>query len=500
MQALRDESAADGTPDAATSLWRYSMSLWRAIDRERLEFFDPFRIALQISARAARHHPPSLTAMMHLMRYNSEIINKAWWANHEQLSRYVLDESEKGCSAFLNTLFDMPGEKFDEFANRQADVMDAVSNFNDQIEKVQDVFGFHFESPSYKLIHETDSFVMYQVMPLWKGVTVRDDLKPMLLVPPYMLGVHILAFLPHEDKSYAHAFANEGIPTYVRVVKDIWANEKVQTMTPDDDCRQTRELCEKLVEKHGQKVTLNGTCQGGYISLMNVLSGTLKDVCDCLITNVTPVDGTFSQAISNVPRMQHDFIFSKLPNGNMVANGYLLSLGMRLIAINQETPLVQVLNQARMEEKSGMHPGNTAAALFRYLRKERVHLPVAIAEMSSISFEQPISEDGTLPISLFGKPLKMGDLVGLGVRWYQNYAIKDGLVTQPCATAGNRFVEASGLLEEVPFPGGHVAILTSPYAKNAPVNGRFEAPNGKVCRGPVTFQLEVSKEANVLAA
>jgi hypothetical protein len=207
-------------------------------------------------------------------------------------------------------------------------------------------------------------------------VAVRKDLKPLLLVPPYMLGVHILSFLPHENKSYAHAFANEGIPTYVRVVKDIWENEKVQTMTPEDDCRQTRELCEELVAKHGQKVTLNGTCQGGYISLMNILSGTLASVCDCLISNVTPVDGTYSPAISSMPRMQHDFILSRLPNGNMVANGYLLSLGMRLAALDRETPLVQVLSQARLQEKTGLHPGNSVAALFRWLRKERGHRQV----------------------------------------------------------------------------------------------------------------------------
>ena len=40
--------------DVTTSLWRYGMSLWRALDRERLEFFDPFRIAAQIGFRAAR--------------------------------------------------------------------------------------------------------------------------------------------------------------------------------------------------------------------------------------------------------------------------------------------------------------------------------------------------------------------------------------------------------------------------------------------------------------
>lgn len=47
-------------PDVATSMWRYGISLWRALDRERLEFFDPFRIAAVIAFRAARHHPQAL--------------------------------------------------------------------------------------------------------------------------------------------------------------------------------------------------------------------------------------------------------------------------------------------------------------------------------------------------------------------------------------------------------------------------------------------------------
>ena len=110
--------------------------------------------------------------------------------------------------------------------------------------------------------------------------------------------------------------------------------------------------------------------------------------------------------------------------------------------------------------------------------------------MSSITFEQPIGADGTLPVSLFGKPLRIGDLATLGVRWYQDYALKDDLVTPACATAGNRFIEASGLLESVPFPGGHVAILTSPYTKQSPVNGRFKGKDGREYRGPVLFQLD----------
>jgi hypothetical protein len=480
-------------PDVSTSLWRYGLSLWRALDRERLEFFDPFRIAAMIAFRAAKDHPPSPDAWAELMQHNQALISRALWANQQQLMAYVMDEGQKAWSAWYNSIFALPGETFPAFCHRQAEVMEAVANFSEQIEKVRDEFGFHFRWADYRLVGETASFLMYQVLPNKPGVTVDDSLKPMLLVPPYMLGVHILAFLPGEDKSFAHAFANAGIPTYVRVVRDIWETEAVQTMTPEDDCLQTAALCARLVEKHRQRVTLNGTCQGGYVSLMNLLSGRLADVSDTLISNVTPVDGTHSRAISHQPQMSQDFFLSELPNGNAVANGYLLSLGMRLVAIDRETPLIQVLNQARLYEQSNLHPGKTTAALFRWLRKERVHLPKAIAEMSSISFQQPIAADGALPVTLFGKPLRIGDLKDLGVTWYQDYGTRDDLVTPACATAGNRFLAGTGVVEEVPFAGGHVAMLTSPYARGWRVDGRFIGADGREHRGPVAFQREISR-------
>jgi hypothetical protein len=244
-------------------------------------------------------------------------------------------------------------------------------------------------------------------------VKVRDDVKPVLLIPPYMLGVHILAFLPFENKSYAHAFANEGIPTYVRVVKDIMQNEKVQTTTPESDCEQTRELCGFLMQKHGKKVSLNGTCQGGYIALMNILSGKLTDVCDTLITNVAPIDGTYSGAIAGMPAM-HRLHDHHAGNGSQVANGYLLSLGMRFVAIDRETPMIKVLDQASLHRATERSPGKTPAALFRWLTKERVHLPIEIAKMSTHTFREPITEDGTLPVTLFDQPLNVKRLGSQG--------------------------------------------------------------------------------------
>ena len=232
---------------------------------------------------------------------------------------------------------------------------------------------------------------------------------------------------------------------------------------------------------------------------MNILSGKLQGVCDALITNVAPIDGTYSDAISGMPNMHHDFVTTTLPSGNKVANGYLLSLGMRMVAIDRETPLVKVLDQASLHRATDLNPGKTPAALFRWLLKERVHLPLEIAKMSSSTFQEPIAEDGTLPVQLYGQPLNLKGLAELKVHWYQNYAIKDDLVTPACATAGNKHLEGSDIVESVAFYGGHVAILTSPYGKKAPVNGEFVDAIGKQSRGPVKFQLDISS-AKQLAA
>ncbi len=481
-------------PDISTSWWRYYTAMARATNREVTEFNDSCLIAAQMALQAAKDNPMSMLETLEIMQHNQALASKGMWGAHEKLSGFALDQWEAGLKALMASALGRTNgeETFSDFMRREAEVMEAVANFNQQIENIKDEFGFQFNTPDYKLVAETDTFLMYQVMPIKKGVKVNDNLKPVLLVPPYMLGVHILAFLPYENKSYAHSFANEGIPTYVRVVKPIMESEAVQQTTPEKDCDETRELCQKLVAKHGQKVTLNGTCQGGYICLMNILSGTLTDVSDALITNVAPIDGSYSDAIAGMPQMHHDFITTTLPNGNKVANGYMLSLGMRFVAIDREQPLAKVIDQAKMHKATDLNPGKTPAALFRWLLKERVHLPLAIATMSSTTFQKPIAEDGTLPVSLYDKSLNVRDLAKLNVPWYQNYAIKDDLVTPRCATAANKYLEGAGLIEEVAFYGGHVAILTSPHSKKSPVNGEFVDAKGDKVRGPVKFQLDIS--------
>jgi hypothetical protein len=479
-------------PEISNSWWRYVIASARAIQRESTEFNDSMLIAFQLSMQASRKNPLSLMETLEVLTHSRDLLIQGATASSDKALEFLSDQAQESWSALLNTVLSTEGEKFSDFMRREAEVMESVANFHEQMEAIKDEFGFHFNTEGYELAAETDGFLFYQVLPNQEGVQVRDDLKPVILVPPYMLGVHILSFLPAENKSYAHAFANEGIPTYVRVVKDIMEEEKVQTMTPEDDCNQTLEFCRQLTEQYGQPVALNGTCQGGYISLMNILSGKLDGVCDTLITNVAPIDGTCSRAMSGMPSMHHDFITTTLPNGNEVANGYLLSLGMRFVAIDRETPLIKVLDQASLHRATELNPGKTVAALFRWLLKERVHLPLGIANMSSHSFHEPVSAEGNLPVELYGKPLNVGDLADLKIRWYQDYALKDDLVTPACATAANKFLDGTDVLESVPFPGGHVGILTSPHNKRSPVNGEFKGKDGATLRGPVKFLLDLT--------
>lgn len=481
------------TPEIMSNWTRYLMAMTRAFGDEVTEINRNLLIATQLAVKASHQNPLTATQVSEVAKMIFDSFTTGVEGIQSRLADYAQDHLKAGSSALINSLYQKEGEKFSDYLKREADVMESVANFSHQIEGIKDEFGFQFHTAGYEHVAETACFNVYQVLPTHHGVEVNKKLKPMLLVPPYMLGVHILAFLAGEDKSYAHAFANEGIPTYVRVVKDIKESEELQALTPEDDCLQTAEILAKLMELNGgQQVTLNGTCQGGYVCLINVLSGKLKGLCDSLITNVAPVDGTFSPALSGMPKLHEDYMAVTLPNGNKIANGYMLSFGMRMVAIARETPVARVLDQATMHRSSGLQPGKTPAALFRWLLKERVDMPIAISRMSSLTFEEPIAEDGTLPVKLFDKPLNIKDLIKLKVHWYHDYAIKDDLVTPDCACAADKFLEGSDICEPVAFFGGHVAVLTSPYAKKAPVNGEFVDATGKKARGPVKYQLDIS--------
>jgi hypothetical protein len=392
--------------------------------------------------------------------------------------------------AWLNTALGREGEDIAHFMARQAKLMDLlVHQYPEAIRAIEPEYGFHFDDGGYLLVDETARFYLYQVLPRHEEVKVREKGKPVIIIPPYVLGANIMAFLPGEDKSFVHCFANQGIPTYIRIVKDIYANEGVQVVTGEEDCLDTRRFCEKVQDRHGKAVTLCGYCQGGYNAVINLLSGELDGLVDALITCVAPMDGTRSQGLATflekIPERLKDmrFAIKTLPNGNQVVQGKLLSWVFKLKNMAKENPITAFFRDLKMLEE-GLKISKSAAAINYWLLYDIIDLPVAICKMSYASYTTPVAEDGTLPVQLFGRPLNFKRIKEKGVHWLICCSELDDLVEKEVALAPLDWVEA----EVTVFPKGHVAIATS---WSLPLSECSLHKCFLNFRGPVRYQLDL---------
>ncbi len=339
-----------------------------------------------------------------------------------------------------------------------------------------------------------------RLLPTDKKVKVNNTGKPVIILPPYVLGANILAFLPNENRSYAHCFANQGIPTYIRIFKDISSNEAVQVMTGENDTLDTRLFCEKVRKRHGKPVTLNGYCQGGFSAVCNLLSGELDGLVDALITCVSPMDGTRSKGLAeflkNLPQRFNDLLYGTktLPNGNQVADGKLMGWVYKLKSIEDESPIAAFYRDLMMfgrQDGDNVKISKTAAAINYWLNNERNDLPLSITQMSFDSYNIPITEDGTLPVKLFGKKLNFKRLKQKKIPWLICYGESDDLVEKETALAPIDYIDA----EVTAFPKGHVAIATSWSHPNSAcaLHTRFGDKN---YRGPVRYQLDLDADLN----
>ncbi|MCP3924177.1 MAG: metal transporter [Desulfobacterales bacterium] len=359
-------------------------------------------------------------------------------------------------------------------------------------------FGFHFERCNNKKIAETVRFKLYRITPTDKGVKTDPTKKPVLIIPPYVLGANILAFLPNQNKSYVHSFANKGIPTYIRIQKDIIDNEPVQLMTPEDDTNDTVVFCEKIKKIHGKQVTLNGYCQGGFFAVCNILSGKLDGLVDTLITNVAPMDGTKNKGLkgflNNLPTVYNNLSYGTktLPNGNKIADGEIMSWIYKLNSIENETPIVSLLKKVAMFDFKGNKDCSvnlTYAALNYWLSHEKTDLPLEITRFSYDSFSKSVEQNGELPVRLFGEHLNFKRISEKNIKWMICYGENDDLVEKSSALAPLDHIP----VETTSFPKGHVAIATSwsdPDSKYA-LDKRFGKRKG---RGPVLFHMERDEE------
>ena len=488
MSAIADGFSASG--DLAAAFSRYTN-----------EFFIPYLVSTSyfqdVEQHRLRHADLTETAEAYqgLFHFNLALWMRAVKGASDSLSRYLSLEARRTFDAMAGLASGDAGA-LQRLMRRKAELAETLARrYPEAIDAIAPEYGLHAECARSVKVDETGRFVLYQVLPTEPGVETRQGGKPIFIVPPYVLGANILSFLPGDQRSYVHCFANHGIPTYIRVLKDIDESEQLQTMAGEDDTRDTRRFCEEIHRRHGRGITLNGYCQGGFSGLASLLSGRLDGLVDAFITCVAPMDGTRSKGLSgflgDLPGRFNDLAYGTktLKNGNAVADGKLMGWVYKLKSIETEAPISAFLRDLVMfaaQPEGKISIGKTAAALNYWLNYERFDLPLEITQMSFASYNTPITEDGILPVKLFGEKLDIHRIGEKNIPWLICYGESDDLVEPDVALAPLDFVDA----EVSAFPKGHVAIATSwshPDSACA-LDTRF---GEKQYRGPVRFHLDL---------
>lgn len=475
--------------DQAKATQTYLLGLYRGIS----DFLAPSLTALNSLATLEMNQAEPLSQenlqdWLALHQFNLQMLEQGFMAGLKTMNDYLVRQMDQVLKAWLHTASHRGPEIADFMADlaRQMDLV--VHAYPQAIRDIASEYGFHFDDGGYVLAAETDRFYLYQILPRYKDIKVRKKGKPIIIIPPYVLGAHIMAFLPDEGQSFVHCFANQGIPTYIRIVKDIQTTPAVQLLTGEDDCRDTQLFCKKVKKRHGRAPTLCGYCQGGFTAAVNLLTGELDGLVDALVTCVAPMDGTRSKSLKafldQVPGRFRDVALAlkTLPNGNQIVDGRLLSWVFKLRNIAVENPVTAFYRDLQMLEKGGIT--KFGAAINYWLLYDIADLPLAVTKMSYDSYTIPVAADGTLPMKLFGRPLNFQRIKEKGIPWLICCAEKDDLVERECALAPLDWVDAEVSI----FPKGHVAIATS-----------WSLPTSECAldrcfldfRGPVRFQLDL---------
>lgn len=501
LEKAEREYATETTLEALKAGQLYLLSLLAYLN----DFMTPYWTASQsfMSREKEKLTRTTLSETMldyfELLQFNLQIAEKGMTGSLKSIHEFSLQESERLCKALINTHFDRNNACLKEYTAAQTRKLEAlVYHFPEAIRAIKSKYGFHFDNGGYDKTAETDRFVLYQVFPRNRSIQIPREGKPIVIIPPYVLGANILALLPEEGRSYVHAYADQGIPTYIRVMKDIETTPAVQCMTGEDDARDTKYFCKSVKNRHGKAVTLNGFCQGGFMAVLDILSGELDGLVDALITCVAPMDGTRSIAL--VEYMQHlparfrdlGYAVKETPEGHRIVDGKVMSWVYKLKSMEKEFSLVTLyrdLMNLKETDNQAFTISSIAAAMNHWLIYDRNDLPESITQLSFESYTVPVTEDGVLPVTLFGKRLNFKDIQKKGIKWLICYADRDDLVDRDAATAPLDFVDA----EVTVFPKGHGAIATSwshPESEYA-LHKRFDT-----YRGPVRFHLDLDEEGD----
>jgi hypothetical protein len=502
LEKANRESTAEATLDALKAGQLFLLGILAYLHDFMMPYWTAANSFTVLEKQKLTQTPPLETMMdyLELLQFNLQVAEKGLTGSLKSMNDFSLREGAKALQALTNTFFDREEFNLKDYTAAQARQLEMlVYGYPEAIRAIKPDYGFHFDNGGYKKTAETDRFILYQILPQDRRVKVRKEGKPIVILPPYVLGPNILALLPGEQKSYVHAYANHGIPTYIRVMKDIETTPAVQVMTGEDDALDTRLFCECVMKMHGKAVTLNGFCQGGFMAVLDILSGELDGLVDALITCVAPMDGTRSAAL--VEYMQHlpsrfrdlGYAMKDMPSGHQIVDGKVMSWVYKLKSMEKEFSFVTLYRDLmNLEGTKGKEVkiSSTAAAMNHWLIYDRNDLPEGITKLSFDSYTIPVEKDGTLPVKLFGKKLNFKGIQEKGIRWLLCYAEKDDLVDQAAAVAPLDFVDA----EVTVFPKGHGAIATSwshPETECA-LHKRFGS-----YRGPVRFQLDLEEAGNI---
>lgn len=501
--------------EASLESMKATQNYWTGLSQYADAFADPSWNAMEAFTSAEEVKLQDNSARDNVRDYaklaqlNMDIAGKKLTAGLLATQRFCFEKANENIASWFDFLAQGNPASIQRLATRRAQATRLlIDDYPRAIRDIRAEYGFHFDQGGYVKVGETDRFELYQVLPLDKTVQIRETGKPVLILPPYVLGANILAFLPGENRSYVHCFAGQGIPTYVRIVKPIDENPAVQLMTGEDDARDTRHFCSLLQKKHGHAVTLNGFCQGGFVAVVNLLCGELDGLVDALITNVAPLDGTRSVSLKNYMnslslRFQDmRYALKTLPNGNQVVDGKIMGWVYKLRSMESEAPVAAYHRDlALFERQSGatLKISKTAAAINHWMIYDRTDLPVAVTQMSFQSYTTPVAEDGTLPMTLFGRRLNFKRIQEMGIPWLICIAEKDDLVDAPSALAPLDYIDA----EVSVYPKGHAAMATSwslPTSECAHHQMFGTCVPGTdattTFRGPVRFHLDLEEAMN----
>lgn len=405
----------------------------------------------------------------------------------EEISEETRNDDTKGITAYLEKWFK---------------VSSYMVNFSKMVKQLDKEFGFHFENKDmYKLVDETDRFWLYQVLPT-KKIKLNNSRKPVLMIHPYLLGANVLSLLPNENQSFVHAFANEGIPVYVRIVKDVESTVPLQVMKLEDDCNDTARFCRIVSKRHNLKVSLCGVCQGGQLATMSMLSGKLDKYVDTLLLVVTPIDGTKGNLLYNfmnqIPDSYKDINYSVkfLKNGNKVVDGYTASFGFKMKNFYRDMPPFEFFNNLRglwgKVNGEELIPDKTELAVHYWLMYDRVSIPVSIAEASNTIFRKSIAEDGTYPLKLFGKKLNINHLNKKKINCHLTVAKKDDIIDGKSSLILKDYVKNTTVcvVEE-----GHIYPLVKATLPDDPYSLHKEF-SGNV--GVIKYHLDMERKLGLL--